>query len=83
MVFFLVVASEWGHYLDECPMANYTCPSICDVDHIHHKEDRDCSFMEKLIRKKKVKGKKETKTYIHLDKKVEVEWVSSYYAEER
>ena len=24
-----------GDNLDDCPMGNYTCPSYCDIDHIH------------------------------------------------
>ena len=29
-------ANRYGDYItDECPQARYTCPKICDVDHIH------------------------------------------------
>ena len=29
-------ANKYGVYItDECPQARYSCPEICDVDHIH------------------------------------------------
>jgi|TARA_Y100000034_G_scaffold131394_1_gene192023 hypothetical protein len=28
--------NRYGDYItDECPQAGYSCPKICDVDHIH------------------------------------------------
>tara|TARA_Y100000310_G_scaffold124991_1_gene123831 strand:+ start:264 stop:512 length:249 start_codon:yes stop_codon:yes gene_type:complete len=74
----MVLVVEYGKYLDKCPMASYTCPEICDVDHIHYEKDRDCSFMKELCKKKEVGNKIEEKTYVHLGRQITVEWVASY-----
>ena len=66
-------------------MASYTCPKICDVDHIHYTEDMECSFMEELVKREKTKEKdkikteRNEKTYVHRGSKITVEWVKSYH----
>jgi len=39
-LFFLGVA-KFGYYLDEKPMAGYTCPLYCEVDHKHYRRDNE------------------------------------------
>ena len=45
-------SNRYGVYItDECPQESYSCPKICDVDHIHYprKECRDAKSREKEI----------------------------------
>ena len=32
---------KWGNQLEYCPGGEYTCPSYCEIDHIHY--ERDCN----------------------------------------
>ena len=45
-------SNRYGVYItDECPQESYSCPKICDVDHIHlpRKECKDAkSWKEKI-----------------------------------
>ena len=65
--------SQWGYYLDKCPMSNYVCPVYCEVKHIHYKEKGDCSFMEYLI-----KSDTTIVTYTYQDEEITIEWISSW-----
>ena len=32
---------SWGNRLEYCPGGEYTCPSYCEVKHIHFEKDCD------------------------------------------
>jgi len=64
---------QWGHYLDKYPMAGYTCPSYCDVQHTHYKKEGHCSFMKYLVTHDST-----IVTYKYQNEEIEVEWVSSW-----
>ena len=50
-------ANRYGVYItDECPQESYSCPAICDVDHIHVPE-KECKYAK--CRKEKVQLFKE------------------------
>lgn len=68
----MAVVVQWGYYLDRYPMGNYSCPSYCDVHHIHYSQEK-LDFMEYLV-----KGDTILVSYEHLGKKIEIEWVRSY-----
>ena len=69
----MAVVTQWGYYLDRCPMSGYTCPSQCQVNHNHHSKDKDCSFMEYLVTSDST-----IVAYKYQDEEIEVEWVSSW-----
>ena len=51
--------NRYGDYItDECPQARYSCPKICDVDHIHLPR-KECKYAKS--RKEKVQLHKEGK----------------------
>jgi hypothetical protein len=50
-------ALKYGNYITNiCPQGGYTCPTICDVDHIHYKE-KECK--DAKSRKERVRLYKE------------------------
>ena len=42
-------ANKYGVYItDECPQESYSCPKICDVDHIHLPE-KECRYAKSQL----------------------------------
>ena len=39
LALFLAGLMRTGNRLEYCPGGEYTCPSYCDIDHIHYEED--------------------------------------------
>ena len=47
LALFFVGIMGVGNRLEYCPGGSYTCPSYCEIDHIHYQEDCNETKKEK------------------------------------